>query len=281
MRYALLPLALLLGTATARADRIALIATPVERALSVPIVVTGKVASIEKDTVDAPLYAGASQKVAHKIAVVKIESNLKGAAGVTHLRIGFVPAGAAGIRSGRGPENPVLAQGQEWLFFLVKNPTGEFHSIPYMTPPLDSKAANYKAQIESIRSIVAVLAEPKKALAAEKAGDRFRAAIALVLGYRSNSLDGRAVETVPLALDESQLILRTLASGSWKLDPTGGRFNGLTAFFQLGLGEPDGWKYPNVQPGEDAAEVMQKAFIQWLEGPGKDYRIKKLVPKKN
>src|SRR5262245_37577378 len=103
---------------SARADRIAPIAQPVERALRVPVVVVGKVAAVEKEPVEATLYPGATQKVAHKIAVVKVETNLLGAANTTHLKVGFVPSGTAGIRPGRGPDNPELKEGQEWLFFL-------------------------------------------------------------------------------------------------------------------------------------------------------------------
>ena len=36
-----------------------------------------------------------------------------------------------------------------------------------------------------------------------------------------------------------------------------------------------------VKPGQPPVnfnKLTQEAFVQWLAGPGKDYRIKKLVP---
>jgi hypothetical protein len=264
----------------ARADRIAPITSPVERALRVPVVVVGKVTGVEKETVEAPLYPGATNKVAHKIAVVKIESALAGADGITHVKIGFVPSGTAGIRPGRGPENPELKEGQEWLFFLTKHADGSFYTIPYMTPPVESKATDYKAQIERTTMILAVFADPAKALKAEKAEDRFHAAVALVARYRTPFDGVPEVEVAPLSADESRPILKALAEGSWQSEPAAGRLNGLSAFYQLGLTDADGWKQPVAKPGEDFTETTRQAFIKWLDGSGKEYKIKKLVPKK-
>ena len=35
-----------------------------------------------------------------------------------------------------------------------------------------------------------------------------------------------------------------------------------------------------VPAGKDYVELTRQAYLKWLDGPGKDYRIKKLVPKK-
>src|SRR5262245_14547536 len=64
---------------------------PIERAFYVPVVVVGKVTAIEKETVDATQFPGAPDKVAYKVAVVKVGTNLAGADGVTHLKVGFTP----------------------------------------------------------------------------------------------------------------------------------------------------------------------------------------------
>lgn len=279
LRSFLVALAAVALVAPVRADRIAPISSPIERALRAPVVVLGKVTSVEKEPVEAALYPGATNKVSHKIAVVKVETNLLGADGATHLRVGFVPVGAEGVRPGRGPDNPALAEGQEWLFFLVKHHDGGFHAIPYMTPPVDLKAEGAKAQTESVKKVLAVVADPTKALKADKLEDRTFAALALVTKYRSPTEGVREVAPVAIPADESKLILTALAAGEWKPDPRGGRFNATTAFFQLGLTEADGWKSPVAKPGEDFHEALRQAFAKWTEGAGKDYRIKKLVPK--
>ena len=41
----------------------------------------------------------------------------------------------------------------------------------------------------------------------------------------------------------------------------------------------DVWKLPVVPPGGNADLANQKAFQDWLAGPGAKYRIQKFVPK--
>src|SRR4029079_5732777 len=96
----------------------------------------------------------------------------------------------------------------------------------------------------------------------------------LITRYRLS--DG---ETVPLAADENLLILQALVQGDWSVDPKGVRLNGFSAIHRLGLSEADGWKAPGAKPNEEFAETTRKAFVAWLAGPGKDYRVKKVVPK--
>ena len=278
IRTALAALAVFAFAAPVRADRVAPIASPVQRALRSPVVVIGKVTSVEKDAVDAPLYPGATNKVAHKIAVVKVEAGLVGAANLTHLKIGFVPP-AAGLR--RGPDNPELKEGQEWLFFVTKHADGGFYAIPYLTPPVDSKAADYKAQVGSVKKALAAIADPAKAMKAEKAEDRYNAAVAVVYNLRSVPEGTRGeIENVPLTVEESRPILKALAEGKWKAEIASQAFNGFSAFSMLGLEEVDGWKPPEPQPGQEFTEQTREAFAKWLDGAGKDYRIKKIVPKK-
>jgi hypothetical protein len=275
-RFCLVAVALVACASQVRADRIAPIAHPVERALRAPVVVVGKVTAVEKDTVDAPLYPGATNKVAHKIAVVKVGTNLIGAENLTHIKIGFVPSN---VNLRRGPENPELKEGQEWLFFLTKNEAGNFLAIPYMTPPVEAGAPTFKDDVAAVKKVLAVFADPVKALKAEKAAERFDAALALVTRFRTAPEGARGVETVAVPADESKLILKALAEGEWVSRP-GERMNGLSAFFALGLTDKDGWKQPQAKAGEDFAALTRTAFAKWLAGPGKDYQIKKFVAKK-
>lgn len=277
LRTPLATLAILALAAPVRADRMAPVSSPVERALRVPVVVVGTVTSVEKESVDAPLYPGATQKVAHKIAVVKVGTALAGADGVTHLKVGFVPPN---LKLRRGPDNPELKAEQEWLFFLTKNADGGFHAIPYMTPPVPSTAADYKAQVEAVTKTLAAVADPAKAMKSEKAADRFAAAGAIVYKLRAHPDGAAQVETALLTADESRPILKALAEGAWTIERSGEGFGGYRSFAMLGLTDRDGWKAPAAVPGEDFAETTRKAFAAWVDGPGKDYRIKKVVPKK-
>ena len=86
-----------------------------------------------------------------------------------------------------------------------------------------------------------------------------------------------ASELVAVDAAESALVLKGLASAPWTGDQS---LLGFRAFHQLGVTEKDGWKAPAGQPGEDYPTTTYKAFLKWLDGPGKDFRVKKFVPKK-
>lgn len=271
-RFLLVTSALLLVALPARADRVGPITSSAERALRSSVVVVGKVTAIEKDTIDTTAYPGAGGKLPFKVAVVKIETNLAGADGLTHIKVGFAPSRRYEI---------TLTEGQESLFFLAKHHEGAFYVVPYMTPPLDAKAEPFKGQVEEVKKALATVADPAKALKAEKAADRFTAATAIVFKLRTPPDDAyKGTEPVALTADESRPILKALAEGTWKHDRRDDTLNAYRSFAMLGLTEADGWKAPAVEAGKDFGELTRAAYLKWLDGPGKDYRIKKLVPKK-
>jgi hypothetical protein len=279
---ALIPVALAAFTPPLQAGAPAPMPSPIERAFMAPVVIVGKITKIEKDTVDAPRFLGVENKEPHKVAVVKIETNLAGAAGVTQLRIGYIrPTKPDPARPWRVDPTAIDPKdGDEILFFLVKNPQAPFHTIPSIAPPIDSKSAGYKATVEGVTRALAVVADPAKALRVEKANDRFDAAVTLILRYSTVTHGTGEAESVPLEADESRTILKALAEGDWKLDPSGARPYPFIALYRLGLGEAEGWKPPLAEPGEEYSETTRKAFAEWLKGPGRDYRIRKYVSKK-
>jgi len=83
----------------------------------------------------------------------------------------------------------------------------------------------------------------------------------------------------------NRLILQTLAEADWgQIEEEPSPFQPVQAFYALGLTPQDGWNPPKLvlQPGQtpqDFNKMMHKAYVDWLKGPGKDYRIKKFVAK--
>lgn len=263
---------------------------PAQRAVTAQVVVRGTVTAVEKDTVEVSPGRGAPGKVPFKVAVVKVDEALAGADGLTHVKVGFMslpppPVGqpVRPILPRRG--GPELKVGDEYVLFLTRHHEGNFYVMPFTSPPIDPKAEAGKAELAEVKKSLAVIADPTKALTAAKADDRAFAAAVLVSKYRSYPEGGGAEPTeVPVPAEESRLILKGLAEGDWK---GGARFqatNPFTAFNQLGLTPQDGWVPPQMrpQPGQpvDYAAVTKEAFVRWLAGPGKDYRVKRLVVKK-
>lgn len=261
---------------------------PLQRAISADVVCVGKVTAIEKETVDAAPFPGAPNKVAHKVAVVKIETPLSGAAGTTHVKIGFVPLPPAPpgtrpqIRPRPGLQVPDLKEGEEFVFFLSKHASGDFYVMPNMSPPIAGGTDEAKKEVEKIKKVMDALADPMKGLKSDKADERYLTASSLVTKYRAFPDRGGGSKPALVPLDESQLILKALLDSDWtKFGPDVP--NGATVFASLGLTDKDGWQQPKLppvragQPPQNYQAAVKTAFATWLDGPGKTYQIKKFT----
>jgi len=265
--------------------------SPTQSAASAPVVVTGKVTGFEKDLVMAEPYVGAKQKVGYKIAVVKIDTGLAGADKMKEVKIGFIPPAkppAGGVRPPVGRPGALVEfkEGQELLLFLAKHPTGDFYTVPFMSPPVDISTPDGKKTLESVKKVTTTLAEPMKGLKSDKAEVRAETAAILLTKYRTPPEGVRDTEQVAIPADESKLILKGLLEGDWSTRNVRGEgFSPYQAFVRLGLNPKDhNWIQPVIvnvpgQPPPDVGLIMQDAFRKWLEGPGKDFVIKKVVAK--
>ncbi len=288
--------AVVVGTTPAFA-LVAVPSPPGQLAATSQVVVVGKVTAVEKELAEvlAP-YVGAKDKQKYKVAVVKVESALAGIDGakVKEVKVGiFQPPKPdpnaklpGGIRPPRGPAVAVeLKEGQDVLLFLNKHPNGDFYLMAGFGPPINPTVPEGKKALEEAKKVTAVLADPMKALKSDRAEARAEAAAVLVMKYRAFPPFGGETEQVAIGAEESKLILKGLGEGEWKADRFGAPPGAFTAFNYLGLTEKDGWVPPKFvaapgQPPPDFAVVTQAAFTTWLAGPGKDYQIKKVVPKK-
>ena len=283
----LLPLSLLmlLLLAVPAAARVAAPLNVVQRTARADAVIVGKVSAIEKDAVAVAPSPDAA-KVDHTVAVIKVEAALAGVTNVTHVKVGFVPSPPADpkvpVPPRRGFAPVELKEGQEGLYFLTKHPSGQFYTINVMTPPVDAQADSYKADVELARRATAAIADPMTALKAEKPAERFFAAAALVIKYRTAPNDAGEVEFVKASAEESKLILKALAEEPDWSKPSLGPVTGTQAFFMLGLTDKDGWTPPRPQPGvpADTNAVHREAFVKWVAAGGKDYQVNRLAAKK-
>lgn len=266
----------------ALAKRIAIrVVPPAVRAVTADVVVVGKVASLEADPVEAFPQAGAEEKVAYKIALVKVESALSGAKGLTHVKVGFPAAadngGGRGPRGGFGPIT--LADGQEGCFFLAKHPVADFYVINMGWNPLDAKADGHKADLATAKTALAVVADPAKALKADKADDRFTAAAVLVSKYRTPPEGVEVVEEKIPAAETKAIFAALLAREDWSAaDPVTGQ-TATTLFGQLGVGPGQGFK-PKPNTGTDYNAYIKTAVKEWVPTMPESYSIVRLVRKK-
>ena len=271
---------------------------PGQRAASADVVVAGKVTAVAKDLVEAPSpFVGATDKQKFQMVTVKVQSGLIGAGKMTEIKVGYIPPPKpdpnANLPPGGGIRPPLrrgpvieLKEGQEMLLFLAKHPKADFYVIPGMSLPVDLSNDQGKKELEIVKKVAAVLADPMKGLKSDKADVRAETAAIMVTKYRAYPAIGGQTEQVAINADESKLILKALLDGDWS--NRGFRFDGppnpFMAFQSLGLNEKDGWVQPVIvnnpgAPPVDYAAVMKDAFAKWLDGAGKKYVIKKVVAK--
>ena len=287
MRCGLLVLALLLATAPvvwakrlpAPPDGIAH-----QTALS-EVVIVGTVTSFEKELAEVKAQQGAEVATAYTVSIVKVETMIRGLRNTTHVKVGFVMK-ADRTRSKDDldfeiPRNENLVENEQYLLILRKHPVGSFYFFDFETPPLLVTVTEKQTEaIAEAKLAAGAIADPMKALKSEKVEDRALAAVVLLLHYRTAATRG-AVDLVPIDADENAAILKAIAECDWTV-PLTGYINLKRGYAFLELSIKDGWYQPKVNPGDNSDAVYQKAFQDWLAGPGANFRFQKSVfkPKK-
>lgn len=261
--------------------------TTAEKLARADAVVRGKVTAVAADPTTARPN-DEKTKVTYLVATVTVETVFVGAVGPKEIRVGFEPPVKIDPKSPpRRPPEPrlELKVGQDLLLFLGKHPTADMYVIPPLSQPDDATTAFGKAELELVKTFTAALADPLKGLKSDKAAVRVTTATLLLTKYGTVGDFAPAAERVAIPAEESDLILAALLEGDWSAAaPRRGTAeppSSLTAFWYLQLGEKDGWRAPGASTTvTDYGLVTKDAFVKWRAGPGKDYRIKKFVPKK-
>ena len=272
MRYfAPATLLILFSACLSRADRMSDYG-PIMRAAVSDIVVIGKVTELDKESVEAKAHPGATEKTKFTIATVKIETDIRGAKNLTHVKVGFYP-GSSG--TGGSYKFPVLKQDDEVCVFLIKHPDSHFYIFPPLAPPIPV-TENSKAVMDRLKQSAAVFNDPANALKSDKVEVRTEAACFLLMQYLY-SHPGRELTRVAVPLVESQVILKALAEADWiKTDQ---EFDPGRIFANLGITGHAKFAKIQPKPGEDFKQLWRTEFRRWLPVDGKDFQIEKFVPK--
>jgi len=294
--YGLAVVAALIPSAASGEIAIPVAASSKQKAMQADVVVVGKVAGIDKETVDLEPFPG-QPKVPHTVANIKIETALLGAKNVTHIKLAYVkpgddqPGGGGGIDGGpggrpgigrpfpgRGFQPFTPAEDQEGVFFLKKHPTSDKHYVVQMGHnPVLSSDANYKDELAKVTGIATTLADPVKALKAGKEEDRVANALTLAQKYRTapqNNPSGVLEETA-IPAEETKLLLKVLTDADWVKEADAPRLADA-----LGL-MPGNFGLPRVAAGdgEEPLAARQKAFKAWAEKHADKFVLTKVSAK--
>jgi hypothetical protein len=274
--------------------------TAFQKAVGSQLVVSGTV-TMTKETVALSAWQGAPAKTTYRVATIKVTDTLVGDKADT-VSVLIAPADPDYVNDPfpgqppqpyfpRMPNSIQLIDGQEGVFFLTRLPAKTDAYTPAGgMPPLNPLDTKYKEELAEVKEVAAVYADPVKALKAEKADARMKAASVLVSRYRRPpAYDGKQYEQKAIPAEESKLILQALADADWELwdkpqqpnevrDYTLNPGN-LLAQLQVHTGAPGKGNFPQVkqQPGQGYNAAYKAAFDSWMAGNGKDFEVKRYV----
>lgn len=259
-------------------------AAPVpDRVATADIVVVGKITAIEDKTVMAKRFPGAPEKTEFKVALVQIADPLKGAKGLTIVRLGFVPpvvqpAPQPGVpRIGGGFNRfPQLNHqvGQEALFFLTKSADGDFHLAQNYFDVVEKKSGNFEQEVTLAKRAAKLLEDPMTGLKSKDADDRLTTASLLLTKYRTPKLgvNNPKMEAVPA--EESKLILEAIAGGDWTRQGRA-QVSPQMVIQRLNLTAKDGWNPPKFK---DYQKEFPAYAQQWLKANTGKYQVQRFIP---
>jgi hypothetical protein len=273
----LLALACLLGAGVGvlRAEVMAPDPVP-DRVAAAEIIVVGKVTAIEGKTVMGKRFATDKEKTECTVAVIQVAEPLKGAKGLTTIRLGFVPSVGAGGKPGNYRRFPQLDHkvGQEACFFLKRSPDGDFHVVHRYFDVIDRTALGFDQDVALVKRAAKLLEDPAAGLKARDAEDRLITASMLLTKYRTPRPGEANPRTESIAAEESRLILDAIAGGDWTR-PDRQKLSAQEVFQRLRLTPQDGWNPPKFA---DYQKEFPAYAQRWLKDNANNYRVQRYVP---
>jgi len=272
----------ILGT-TISAKALMIAPSPIpDRVALAESVITGKVTKIENKKVSLPIAPGSKEKQDFIVAVVHIDQAIKGAKGLTEVKVGYfappeAPAeGGPRIRPGIRRPQINLNEDQEVLLFLKPHHSGEFHLLQAYFDVVDKKSPEFDKDVEAAKKCAKLIEDPDKSLQSKEAEDRLITAAMLIAEYKSWFGPDEAKQE-PISAERSKLILKALADADWSVKPMPGRgaimMTPINLFSRLGLTPKDKWNQPmDFEKTADAAKT-------WLKENMDSYRITRFVAK--
>jgi hypothetical protein len=261
----------LLGLIAVAAVAEAKIAPPppvIARMAASDAVVIGKVESIEEKTVDLPAYFGAMELTPHKIAIFKVDKGFLGAAGLTHVRVAFVPP----VTPSRRPQLNLVA-GEEYILYLSAVPKHTYYQAPgFYGGTAKKDNPTFTTEAAMVERSGKLLKDVKASLDSKNAQDGLLVAAALLHKYRRVYYSSGELKQVPIDAEESRKIMLVIADADWSKQDYEYGLGPQQLFYMLGATPNDGWVAPkNVQQFPDVAK-------KWLKDNAGKFQIKKFVP---
>jgi hypothetical protein len=270
-------MALALLSAAGQAKRLMPIAPSIPiRVAAAETIVLGKVERIEDQSVEVTESPDEKEKKEYFVAMVHIEEAVKGAEGLTDLKVAFpaLPANLKYLPNGADEYRLQLETDQEVCLFLKPHHSGKFLIAACYYPSFDKKDTNFEENWKWTQQCAKLLANPEEGLQAKDPDERFLTAAMLILQYRTRQFMPKAdAKEEPIPAKQSRLILQALGEGNWEKprEDLGYEMRPESLFSRLNLTPKDGW---NQAVTSDAAR-------KWLKENAERYRIKRFLAESN
>jgi hypothetical protein len=238
--------------------------TPLQRFTSAEWVVVGKITNYDEKSVQMLPAPGANAKQEFAVAVFEITKAIKGADGLTHIRIAVDMA-----------QNLPLAK--EACFFL--NPHFEepvcVMNWRFGAPEYLENNAGFDALVRQYERWGTLLKNPLDGLQSKDADERFLTAALLITEHRTFRAGFHRPDQRTEAIDatQSKLIMQALADVEWNKVILDNGVSVASLFGQLAPTVQEGW---NASIKYDA-KGYEIAVKNWLRDNAETYRIRTFV----
>jgi hypothetical protein len=236
--------------------------TPLVRFAAAEWVLVGKVTALEDQAVQALPSAGAARKQTYRVAVVEVTQALKGAEGLTSLRIGLEPC-------------QKITVGQTACFFLFPHFEEAFWVMPHRfgAPVVREDIATFDHEVKHYQRWARLEQAPAAGLTSPDMDDRLLTAALLVSQARLYlpGIHARDRKTDPIDADLSRLVLQTLAEVNWNKLEALTDLSGTWFMNRLGPTVADGWNPGNL---DDEDPKYQALARKWLIEHAATFRIR-------
>jgi hypothetical protein len=196
------------------------------------------------------------------VAVLEISQAIKGAEGLTHLRVGLLPC-------------QLLAPGTEVCLFLFPHFQEPFCVMPrqFGHPHTRDNNPNFDGEIKRYQEWARFMKEPVESLRSRDADVRFVTTALLSSRYRSFIPDfhSRDRKTEPIDAVQSRLMLEVLAEADWEKAEARHKVPVAWLFQRLAPAAANNWGM------EDDDRRFEPTARQWCKEHAATYRIRAFV----
>jgi hypothetical protein len=238
--------------------------TPLERFTGSDWVVIGKITNYDEKSMQMTPAPGATAKQEFAVAVLEITKAIKGADGLTHIRIAVDMA-------------QHLPLAKEACYFL--NPHFEepvcVMNWRFGAPDYKENNPGFDALVRQFERWGKLLKNPLDGLQAKDADERFLTAALLITEYRTFRPGFHKQDQSTEAIDakQSKLIMQALADADWNKVILDNTVSVAMLFTQLSPTPNEGW----VAKAGYNPQTYEIAVKNWLRDNAETYRIKAFV----